>query len=545
MAGNPITEGLHVDEGTDQQQLNKLLKELIDSINKSTEQQKKFFKTQQTINDFLLKEHLRKERSSKIENEAYKHLTEPQKKTIEKENEQIDILKAMLNINAKLTKTIERDYIGYRKFIKEFAGAKDYSQAQRGLSREHGYQNARIDDKYFLKSFRDQLIKDIPLIGLLTGIFPDSPGSDKNQRKRQKEMNTANTETGLSDLYIAQTAESHTKGAGAEHLKNIDEYYRRKEDKYQKVEEFLAENRKKKTSQRRNAKGQWMKESPLLLEAPSTASEGRGEGFTYKSDIVSKPGPLEPSKADVQKLPAAYSTGSLYIGGLLEDFLGKKEKKTKGQESGGGGGLLGALGTAVGGGSLIALIGAIAGTAVLGLGLGAGLVAISDWFKGKKQEKEDKQAQDVKELQEMWKDKDFLKAKGINPSTAMNLPQDQQMKLLQEYQQKKYSDIFKQNEEKPWWKQVDQQAPKSGSKDEGGTLPGTRGAQTVFKGMPGEKVVPERDFKEMTDLLKQNVELQKQILEATNKHIEVTSGIKLETRKVPPSSSKDFLKTLN
>jgi hypothetical protein len=533
MPGNPITEGLHVEEGTDEQQLRKLLKELIDSVNKSTDQQKKFFKTQQTINDLLLKDAKKGRSKSKTEDEAFKHLTDAQKQTVSKENEQIDILKAMLNINVKLTRTIEKDYQGYRKFIKEFAGAKDYSKAQRDLSREHGRENTRIENRYVLKSFRDQLIKDIPLIGLMTGIFPDSPGSDKDQRMRQKEMNTANTETGLSDLYTAQKAESHTRGAGGEHMKNVEEYYKRKEDNYGRVEEFLAENRKKKeqkSSQKRNASGRWMKENPLLLEDMRQTTNAPSEG---KESIVTKPGPLDPSKSDVQKLPAAYSTGALYIGGLLEEFLGTKEKK---QKEGGGGGLLGGL-------EAVALLGAILGTAGLGIGLGFGAVKLKEWIQGKQKEKADKEAQDTKELQEMWKDQAFLKSKGVDPSKAMSLPDDQQMRLLQDFQKKKYGDIFKKNEESGGWWKEDQKKP--GAKDDGGTLPGTRGAQTVFRGMPGEKVVPERDFTKMVELLAQSVETNKQILEELKKNTEATSGIKLESKKVSPSPNKEFLRTDN
>jgi hypothetical protein len=125
----------------------------------------------------------------------------------------------------------------------------------------------------------------------------------------------------------------------------------------------------------------------------------------------------------------------------------------------------------------------------------------------------------------------------------MSLPDDQQMRLLQDFQKKKYGDIFKKNEESGGWWKEDQKKP--GAKDDGGTLPGTRGAQTVFRGMPGEKVVPERDFTKMVELLAQSVETNKQILEELKKNTEATSGIKLESKKVSPSPNKEFLRTDN
>lgn len=555
MPGNPITEGLHVEEGTDEQQLRKLLKELIDSVNKSTDQQKKFFKSQQAINDLLLKD-AKKSSRSKTEDEAFKHFTESQRETIEKEEEQIDLLRAMLNVNVKLKENIERDYKAYGEFIKNFSQSKEYTKNQRAVSKEHGYQNARNDDSYFLKSFRDRLIEHIPLLGLMTGIFPNSPGSDKWKHKENQQMMDERAEGRLYDMKVGQMAESVRPGAYKEHIKSVDELGERRTKNYNDMYEFMGDNKKKKeqrTSQRRNAKGQWMKESPLLLEAPSTASAGKGEGFAYKADIVSKPGPMDPSKADVQKLPAAYSTGALYIGGLLEDFLGTKEKQKK-EGGGGAGGLLGGLkalggrallgGLEAGGGSLIALLGAILGTAGLGIGLGFGAVKLKELIQGKQKEKADKEAQDIKELQEMWQDQAFLKSKGVDPSTAMmGLSEDQEMKLLRDFQKKKYGDLFKKNKESGGWWNQDQKKP--GAKDDGGTLPGTRGAQTVFRGMPGEKVVPERDFTKMVELLAQSVETNKQVLEELKKNTEATSSIKLETKKVPPAPNKEFLKTSN
>lgn len=530
MPGNPITEGLHVEEGTDEQQLRRLFKELIDSINKSTDQQKKFFKSQQAINDLLLK-NAKKSSRSKTEDEAFKHFTESQRETIEKEEEQIDLLRAMLNVNVKLKENIERDYKAYGEFIKDFSQSKEYTKNQRAVSKEHGYQNARNDDSYFLKSFRDRLIEHIPLLGLMTGIFPNSPGSDKWKHKENQQMMDERAEGRLYDMKVGQMAESVRPGAYKEHIKSVDELGERRTKNYNDMYEFMGDNKKKKeqrTSQRRNAKGQWMKESPLLLEAPSTASAGKGEGFAYKADIVSKPGPMDPSKADVQKLPSAYSTGSLYIGGLLEDFLGKKEKKEKG--GGGAGGLLGALGEVLG--PLALLLG---GAAIVGTL--AGLLA--NWNKKNLPQGEGQVSHDA--LQNYMAEKLGIKLSHSGPTQ-----QEAAEHFKNQPQQLKTQDDLKNSK-------IDPEAFKGmgilnsllPKQHEGGTLPGTRGTESVYKGIAGEKVVPERDFTKMVELLAQSVETNKQILEELKKNTEATSGIKLETKKVSPAPNKEFLKTDN
>lgn len=573
---DPFGEGFHPDKGSDLDQLKDAISELTVTLQKlakfqmdNAKEQSKVFKDLEKFLD-----------PKKNEDDPIQVFTKSQQKILQRMDKEVAILREIMNSNVKMVRITEANTQQYRRFINDVTTSKDYEKAMREVSQKHGKENRNYITKNTGKILRDQLVKDVPLLGMLTGNYINSPGSDKWQRSRHKEMSGRNAENETKDVYSRNMLNMISPGEGDAHMDNIDKLYGKQKARWAQGSEFLNKNAQPKKQQRKNKAGRYMRDEPLMIEdmrgANTASTSGPTEEQAQHKDAVTKTGPERPTRADVQKLPAAYSTGSLYVGGLLEDFFGedsdlaKEIKKTSEKKGGGGGGGLfggGGGGGMMGGlgGAAVGIYGAILGGQIAGKVYDMARDALHDPAKN----------QIRKLLTGSASGRQYMVSRGLDARMLENMNFDGLNSLYGDYQMfalandqsymksvgKTQDDIrFMSSKDigAAWWEMAkkktgvsnprtleDLEGPALSKLHEGGAVPGTKGVETTIKAMPGETVLTENTSKRMEELLAQNVDLQKQLLEELRKNTEATSSIKMETKKVPPSATRDFLKTGN
>ena len=346
----------------------KVLKDLVRSLKESTDSAKHTYEGfQKTLHGI----EGRLETDSKQRLADFKIFTKEGQKRILKENERTDALLKELKDSHRLMSNIQQDSKAMRQVILSMDVHRYLKKAGGELSKTYGDEKRKLVDRNTGAAFLDHFLKKLPLAQMLSKRYVGAPGSHDKVFEDQKKKLLGVAERDVGDILHGALLEGNLGvGQGDKYTDSLKEIAEGNSRRTREVTNW------KKRSQRDergrftvgNTIGRKEEEIPYAggqnirggrNSERESVGTGGGNGKEDSTKVAWEKSPLHPTAAFVSNLPAAYGAGSLLIYDLLKDP--DQQKKEKGIPSGGGGGLLGAIGSLIPAlGGLVAVLGPIA-----------------------------------------------------------------------------------------------------------------------------------------------------------------------------------------
>lgn len=328
----------------EKESLEEILQKLKDAIEGMTSSQKNMFDATNKSTKF--QENDSKERKQFYESYK-KYMNESQKKTMDQLSDQYEKMEKYLQLNQKIIEKQFKNEEVMLSFIKEM-GTSGYRSGSQKVASGHTGARRNMQDANFGGVMMDWIADQVPAIGMLLNRSSSSPGSATNRAAEQGNM--------LNQAYTSKYNKL-SSNAKAIHALGSEEGQR-----HINMTKGLSDID---DAQLRAARG--------AMAGGQGQQEGKGF-FAILSDPASikKPAAMI-TKIDLMKLPSAFSAGSLYVGSILEKLVSPfspgnsitKELNAKPNISGGSGGGIGGLLSAIGPVGWAAIIAGIGLTAVV------------------------------------------------------------------------------------------------------------------------------------------------------------------------------------